>query len=109
MKSLFSPDGFLIMKLMQRKHQDLQSHNIAELQSRHLMHSHMELYVEFKSSKMNIEAESKDTDGDGHPAGEARNKSVIWEYYTKTSRGTVMCNREDTIQFCRELLGIHLK
>ena len=68
------------------------------------MHHHMDLYVEFKNSKMNIEAESKDKDGDGFPGGEARKKSVIWDYYTKTSSSTVMCNREDTIQLCREFL-----
>ena len=64
------------------------------------MHFHTELYVEFKKSKMNIEAESKDADCDWAPANEARRKSlksVIWEYYTTTSRGTVTCSRETII------------
>ena len=51
------------------------------------MHFHTELYVDFKKSKMNVEAESKDW-------VPARRKSVIWEYFTTSSRGTVTCNRE---------------
>ena len=55
------------------------------------MHFHTELYVDFKKSKMNVEAESKDAVCDWVPE---RRKSVIWEYFTTSSRGTVTCNRE---------------
>ena len=63
------------------------------------MHFHTELYVEFKKSKMNVEAESKDADCDWVPA---RRKSVIWEYFSRTSRGTVTCNRETDNQCCHD-------
>ena len=69
---------------------------------RHLMHFHNALYVEFKSSKMNIEAESKDMDSDGLAGVLKKNKrSVIWDYYTKTESGTVRCNT------CRKELRTH--
>ena len=58
------------------------------------MHSHTDLYVEFKNSKMNLEAESKDKDGVEISCSEERKKSVIWEYYTETGMGTATCNRE---------------
>ena len=58
------------------------------------MHSHMDLYVEFKNSKINIEAESKDKDGVEFSGSDGRKKSVIWEYYTNMGMGTAMCNRE---------------